>query len=357
MAGSAAGANSSSEPPHEAMTTRVLSTRARLDIPGIQSTRPFGSLTRDAKPVSAGDSAGTVAAMRRASPAEAYAVPGDLVRDHFEARFFATLLRRLIRSPAEVLDLGCGDGLVARLAGPLASRYTGVDLRPPGPRFPGEHVRHDLRQGLGPVGGRPFDLYLATFGLASHLRPSELAALLGQIGRHGRSGALVALEALGLRSLEWPRLWHTSVGAARTIDYTLAGKVEVHPWLPHELASLFREAGIEPLLALDRTLQAGPKLGHIGGWPGLPVLRPALSALVGAPRDPAGIPAALSEPLPPLPAGPAAALHHELAARRRALVLNDPRLEPEALAAAIWSLEPATGGGFGHGLMIVGRIA
>lgn len=110
------------------------------------------------------------------------------------------------------------------------------------------------------------------------------------------------------------------------------------------------DAGIEPLLARDRTLQAGPKLGEEGYWPGLPSVRPALNALVDGPgtahdRD------ELAAALPPLPAGDPALLHHALAARRRALMRR-----PGASAAAIWSLEPPTGGGFGHGLLLVGRV-
>jgi SAM-dependent methyltransferase len=297
--------------------------------------------------------------MRPATAVEAYTDRGDLVRERFETAFFGSLLRRLAPSPGEILDLGCGEGLVARLAGPRAARYVGVDIRAEGASFPGEFVGHDLRDGIGPVGRRPFDLYLATFGLASHLRPNELARLLGEVARHGRAGALVAIEALGLRSLEWPRLWEAPIGPARTIPYRLAAEVEVHPWLPDELATLYLDAGIEPLLALDRTLQAGPKLGRIEGWPRLPALRPAIDGLLrgrwngSAPEDPASL---LAEPLPPLPAGPAAALHHELAARRRSLLAARGSWTPGRLAASVWELEPATGGGFGHGLTLIGRI-
>lgn len=61
------------------------------------------------------------------------------------------------------------------------------------------------------------DVYLATFGLASHLEPAALRRLLGQIADHARPGAVVALEALGARSLEWPRLWDTRPGAPRLL--------------------------------------------------------------------------------------------------------------------------------------------
>jgi SAM-dependent methyltransferase len=276
-----------------------------------------------------------------------YALQGhDAVRSTFETQWFARLIPRLLREAGggELVDLGCGDGSAARLAGRGLTRYLGVDLAPPLERH---YVRHDLRDGLGPIGARPFDVYLGTFGVASHLRPSELRRLLREIVAHARPGALVALEALGQFSLEWPRLWSCPPGPARTIPYRLAGDVAVHPWAPRELYAMFREAGLEPLRAHDRTLQAGPKTGEGRYWPGLPCVRGALNALLdGGASGPA-----LAAPLPPLPAGEAALVHHTLAARRRALV-GDPTLSPEA----VWGLEPPTSGGFGHGLVMVGRV-
>jgi SAM-dependent methyltransferase len=283
--------------------------------------------------------------------ARPYAWQGhDVVRRTFEERGLARLLGRLLDlAGGALLDLGCGDGLAARLAGARLSRYLGLDLRPPVSRLP--TLAHDLRDGLGPVGRRPFDVYLGSFGIASHLGPSELQRLLGEIARHGHRGSLVALEALGLYSLEWPRLWGTRAGVERTIPYRLGADVPVHPWAPGELFERFRAAGIEPLGARDRTLQAGPKLAGSRYWPGLPSVREALAALLaGGPAD-----AALTSPLPPLPAGSPARLHHALAERRREAVLAAGG-GGNALAEAIWALEPPTGGGFGHGLLILGRV-
>jgi SAM-dependent methyltransferase len=283
--------------------------------------------------------------------ARPYAWQGhDIVRRTFEERELAALLPRLIRAAGgSLLDLGCGDGLAARLAGARLTRYLGVDLRPTTSGLPS--VAHDLRCGLGPVGSRPFDLYLGSFGIASHLSPEELQRLLVQIARHGHRGSIVALEALGLYSLEWPRLWGTPPGARRTIPYQLGADVPVHPWAPGEMFERFRAAGIEPLGARDRTVQAGPKIGVSRYWPGLPSVRAALATLL------AGGPAcdALTSPLPPLPAGFPARLHHALAERRREAVFA-AAAGGLALAEAIWALEPPSGGGYGHGLLIVGRV-
>jgi SAM-dependent methyltransferase len=282
--------------------------------------------------------------------ARPYAWQGhDVVRRRFEERGLARLVPRLLRvAGGALLDLGCGDGLAARLAGARLTRYLGIDLEP-ATGLPS--LAHDLRDGLGPVGRRPFDVYLGSFGIASHLGPDELQCLLSEIARHGRRGSLVALEALGLYSLEWPRLWGTPAGAARTIPYRLGADVRVHPWAPVELFERFLAAGIEPLGARDRTLQAGPKLAESRYWPGLPSVRAALASLLtgGSPGR------ALTSPLPPLPAGFPARLHHALAERRREAVLAAGKGGP-ALAEAIWALEPPTGGGYGHGLLIVGRV-
>lgn len=283
--------------------------------------------------------------------AGAYAWQGhDLVRRRFEERALARLVPRMLRAAGgALLDLGCGDGLAAELAGSRLTRYLGIDLQPAATGRP--TVAHDLRDGLGPVGRRPFDVYLGSFGIASHLSPDELQRLLSQIVRHARRGSLVALEALGLYSLEWPRLWGTPAGAARTIRYRLGADVLVHPWAPAELFERFRAAGIEPLGARDRTLQAGPKLAESRYWPGLPSVRGALADLLagGSPGE------ALTRSLPPLPAGFPARLHHALAEHRRDAVAADGD-GGAALAEAIWALEPPSGGGYGHGLLILGRV-
>lgn len=284
----------------------------------------------------------------------------DEVRRTLERDFFARLIPQLLRTSGggAMLDLGCGNGLAASLAGERLEHYVGVDARPA--RVAGEHVLHDLREGLGPVGGRPFDLYLGTFGVASHVSPVELRRLVHDIARHARSGSIVALEALGLWSLEWPQLWDTSPGPARTLDYWLAGDaVPVHPWAPRELRRLLRSSGVESLFALDRSVQAAPKVGDRGYWPGLPRLRAALNDLLaeGCPRRRgAGDPVAeLIAPLPPLPAGIPARLHHRIAERRRALV-HVTHERGGALARSVSSLDPSAGGGFGHGLLVVGRV-
>jgi len=279
-----------------------------------------------------------------------------MVRETFEAAHLETLLDALldVASGGALLDLGCADGLAARLAGPALERYVGVDLRASTP-----HLRHDLRDGLGPVGRRPFDLYLGSFGLASHLTPDQLGRLVADIARHAHPGALVALEALGLYSLEWPRLWDTPLGGARTIPYSLGADVPVHPWHPSELAALLEAHGVRPLHAIDRSVQAGPKVDGCRYWPGLPPLRGALNSLLDPHSQPAAVAAAenaLARPLPPLPAGPAAAVHQALVASRAELVAYH-RGDPAALARAVWGLEPRLGRGFGHGVLVIGRVA
>lgn len=281
---------------------------------------------------------------------EAYADHGhDRVRAELETGFFARAIPELLQAArgGRVLDLGCGDGLAERLAGPRLESYTGVDLRPVG-----SGIAHDLREGLGPVGARPYDVYLGTFGVASHMSARQFERLVRDIAAHARPGSIVALEALGLNSLEWPGLWASEPGPGRVIPYRLGADVPVHPWAPAELAAIYERAGISFMWAIDRTVQAGPKTGEGRYWPGMPPLRRAMNELLAG-RDAAEM---LRRPLPPLPAGSVAATHHRLAAARRR-VLRRRRGAPQELARAVWSAEPRSGGGFGHGLLVAGRVA
>lgn len=282
--------------------------------------------------------------------ANPWALPlADGVRTHFECAFFGHLVRRLLSAApgGRVLDLGCGDGLVHRLAGDAMESYLGLDLHP-SPGVPA--VRQDLRDGLGWAGSEPFDVCVATFGVASHMEPPELARLLDEVAAAAAPGALIAIEALGLHSLEWPGLWSERPGRERMLRYRLSGEMEVHPWTPEELRRLFEESGLRWLGALDRTVQAGPKLGEY--WPGLPPVREGIAALLaGRPAD-AG---ALCAPLPPLPAHPAARIHHALARARRELIAGSSGHDPSAVAHAVWGLEQRLAAGAGHGLVAVGR--
>lgn len=287
----------------------------------------------------------------------AYARQGrDAVRERFEGAFLERTVAGLLPAGGTLLDLGCAHGWASRLGRERLGRYTGVDLRDPGAELPGRFVAGDLREGLPSLGGERFDLCVAGFGLMSHFTPAQLGGLLTQIRSQGRPGALVAIEALGLRSLEWPRLWDRPAGAARTVPYSLGGEVSVHPWAPEELFGLLEEAGMAPLSAHDRSVQAGPKAGEGRYW-SLPPLRQAMDTLLGRPDPQAESEArsTLAQPLGPLPPGPAARVHHHLASRRRRLVRSS-RDSGDSLAGRIWALEPRSGGGYGHGLMVVARV-
>ena len=282
----------------------------------------------------------------------------DAVRETFERDFFARRLDELLAEApgGRMLDLGCSDGLVAELAGDRLERYVGVDLHPPPAPAKIEVISHDLREGLGPVGAEPFDVYFSSFGVASHLPPAGLERLCREIAVHARPGSLVALEALGLYSVEWPALWQTAPGRDRNLAYRLAGETTVHPWSPAELREIFSAAGIEPLRTIDRSVQAGPKVGEGRYWRGLPPVRAALNTLLEGSVERL---AELTAPLPPLPAHPelpVARLQHGLVARRQELLADVGERSPQELAHAIWALDPSTGEGYGHGLMIVGWV-
>ncbi len=281
--------------------------------------------------------------------------PRDAVRETFERAFFSAQLERLLdEAPGgRVLDLGCADGLVRELCGARVDEYVGVDLHPPAAETEGQFFAHDLGEGLGPVGDESFDLYFASFGVASHLAPHKLERLCRDIAAHARPGSLVALEGLGLFSLEWPSLWETPPGPKRSLPYLLAAETRVHPWAPAELEGIFADAGISPIRAVDRSVQAGPKVGGGDYWPGLPPVRASLNDLLSGTMESVE---GLEAPLPPLPAHPAAGVHHALVADRQELIGAERGSSPQALARAIWALDPSTGGGHGHGLLAVGLV-
>lgn len=294
------------------------------------------------------------------SEQRAYAVRRyDGVRGRLEEAETARYLGLLLdRAPgARVLDLGCGDGLVARLTAKRLDSYLGVDLFPPDSvegAPVAEFAERDLRDGLAGLDAESFDLYLGTFGVASHLRPGELDELLAELVAVARPGSIVALEGLGLFSLEWPRLWSVPAGEQeRLLPYQLADETTVHPWSATELCDRFAVAGIEVLETRDSSIQFGPKIGPQGYWPGLPPLREALNGLLAGDNQ---LRPALSAPLPPLPAHPAAAVHHGLAAQR-AILAGDQRLGAEAVGLAAWNSDPALGGGYGHRLLVVGVVS
>ena len=289
--------------------------------------------------------------------ADPYAITGDAVRGTFERAFFAETVPHLLSfsGGGRLLDLGCGDSMALDLAGDQLDEYVGVDLQRRGPAGTDQAtwIAHDLREGLGPVGSEPFDLYFGGFGIGSHFGPAELARLLGDIAAHARPGSVVALEALGLYSIEWPGLWSSAPGDCRTLPYRLADEVAVHPWSPDELRCLFADAGIDWLWTADRSVQAGPKVGESAYWPELPHMREAINGLLAGDSGCAGI---LREPLPRLPRHPAAQLHHRLAQSRYDVLDRLGDADPQLLAECVWSLERGSSGGHGHGVIAVGRL-
>ena len=171
-----------------------------------------------------------------------------------------------------LLDLGCGDGLAARLGG-----------RPPHalPRTRPRAVRRAPCRASpticaavsAPSAGSSFDVYLGSSASRRTSSRGSWSRLLREIGRHARPGAIVALEALGRYSLEWPRLWRSPVGAARLLPYRLGADVTVHPWAPRRAVRALRFRGHRTARRARPHAAGGPKVGSGRYWPGLPPLR------------------------------------------------------------------------------------
>lgn len=151
--------------------------------------------------------------------------------------------------PLRVLDLGCGAGqgieLLARIERNPRSlefqhdwilpesemSYVGVDLSPEMVAKGREVYRGrknlrfevgDLNEGLGALRREaPFDVYYSSYGSFSHLSAERLSALLTDIFRHARPGAVVVLDLNARYSIEWPGYWMARSERGKTRDYTM----------------------------------------------------------------------------------------------------------------------------------------
>ena len=186
--------------------------------------------------------------------------------------------------PMRVLDLGCGSGqgfaLLTQIEreprslalhhewvlGENDIEYVGADLSEAmvakgRENYAGrENVfffQADLNEGLGALREEsPFDLYFSSYGSFSHLSRAKMTALLAQIGRHARDGALVVLDFNGRYSIEWPEFWSARTEAEKVRDYTMnylylgddaamarADHFPLRFWTGDEPARLARAAG------------------------------------------------------------------------------------------------------------------
>lgn len=187
---------------------------------------------------------------------------GNLAGKHDNVRiFWEDQIRRLFIRPhlqaharreghrVRVLDLGCGSGQgfalltqIEREPGSLALRhewvlgedeieYVGADLSEAmvvkgRENYAGrENVfffQADLNEGLGALRREaPFDLYFSSYGSYSHLTRARMTALLSEIGRHAKDGALVVLDFVGRYSIEWPSHWTARTEAEKRRDYSM----------------------------------------------------------------------------------------------------------------------------------------
>lgn len=86
----------------------------------------------------------------------------------------------LFGKPKTLLDLGCGQGDMVKLAARLGVAAIGVDISPP---IGGPFLQHDLREPLDL--GKKFDMILC-IEVAEHLPEVSAMTICDTIARHGK---------------------------------------------------------------------------------------------------------------------------------------------------------------------------
>lgn len=235
-------------------------------------------------------------------------------------------LRAGVDGPVRVLDLGCGSGqgfelitrieAANRLADPQPTpvlpaaeiEYVGADLSAAmvakGRENFAEHpnvffFQADLNEGLGVLRREPpFNLYFSSYGSFSHLAHARMRALLADIGRHARNGAIVVLDFNGRYSIEWPSYWHARTEAEKVQDYTMnylhlgdpeamkgADHFPLRFWTGDEVRRLALAAGkaagcgFRVLAQADCSLLVGRHVDTAEYHPALPPLRRLVNSL------------------------------------------------------------------------------
>jgi tRNA (cmo5U34)-methyltransferase len=134
----------------------------------------------------------------------------------------AVFVEMLPPTPRRVLDLGCGDGRLARVvldARPEVEELVAVDVSPPmldgaRLRFADDarvHVREwDLDDPIGPLGA--FDLVVSGFAI-HHLRDERKRALFAEIARSlGHGGSFANLEVVASATPELHDAFRAAIG-------------------------------------------------------------------------------------------------------------------------------------------------
>ena len=148
---------------------------------------------------------------------------------HAEDAFVATLLRPLVEGARNVLDVGCGTGLLVDLLGDVlpVERYTGVDPsagmldrfvdKHPGAAdrlFHGTYGRfHGARVHL--PGWLQYDLVVSLFGSAAYLDRYEVEGLFDAVAPGGTLVAMPYAEGY------WPRDLHDEPATSESVRVRL----------------------------------------------------------------------------------------------------------------------------------------
>ena len=160
-----------------------------------------------------------VLATRAADQNWADSVAGDMERHYSPGRTWEALARTALPllEPGDVLDIASGDGVLAELLAPHASRYVCIDTSPRVVAAAAERLRRfdnvEVREGdmhALPCADASFDLVVLMHALTYAARPAQAVAeaarvlrpggqlLLSSLARHGHQGAVEAFGHVNL---------------------------------------------------------------------------------------------------------------------------------------------------------------
>ena len=186
-----------------------------------------------------------------------------------------------------VLDLGCGSGDGFEFITSISSRNSSISehnttiIEPDMLEFyKGIDINEGLlRQAQATYGNKqnmdfihsdfndldfgtekPYDLYLANYGVLSHNTDEQTIELLSNITKHSKGGAIIMVDWLGRFSYEWQTLWTKDFESNQWMDYVISYIHSANGREEQQLASFpLRIMGRKEVLHIHR--QANKKAG------------------------------------------------------------------------------------------------
>ena len=162
----------------------------------------------------------------------------------------------------EVLDVGCGKGIISRCLSKKNCTVVGIDREEPDPSFTSymNYIRQDLERPLTAITGKRFDYVLAT-DVLEHVR--NRTQLLQEIATGLKSGGLLVASTGNIALFVYRFLLFS--GRFNYCERGILDKDHVHLFTISTFKSLIEEAGFHIIdcyyTPIPLELVCGPKLG------------------------------------------------------------------------------------------------